>query len=174
MRAQLAALDPQGRAARSQAIADKLFQLPAVRQASVVLFYYSFNGEVETPPMMRRAQQAGQQIALPWMQPEARRLVPCLVEDLEQDVEVGPYGIRQPGPSRRRPIALQAIGAIVVPGLAFDGAGHRLGRGLGYYDRLLQEVPPTAARIGVAFDFQLVPALPTAAHDATMTAVVTG
>ena len=75
----------------------------------------------------------------------------------------GPYGVRQP--SARTGVSLSKLDVVVVPGVAFDRRGNRLGRGKGYYDRFLKKLPKKTHRIGLAFDFQILPAMPVSRHD---------
>jgi 5-formyltetrahydrofolate cyclo-ligase len=82
----------------------------------------------------------------------------------------GRFGIRQPAPGRRP----EEPDLVVVPGLAFTGAGNRLGRGAGYYDRFLSMIPPTTFKIGVCFEFQKVAEIPCQPHDVRMDVVVEG
>jgi 5-formyltetrahydrofolate cyclo-ligase len=84
---------------------------------------------------------------------------------------LGPLGALEP-PAGAPEVARDAIECVLVPGIAFSPDGHRLGRGGGYYDATLAAMP-RAARVGVAFDLQLVAALPAEAHDARLDALVT-
>jgi 5-formyltetrahydrofolate cyclo-ligase len=81
----------------------------------------------------------------------------------------GRFGIREP----RTGLTPERLDLIVVPGLAFTAAGHRLGHGAGFYDRFLSALPPTTVKIGVCFEFQLLPEIPHESHDALVDAVVT-
>lgn len=88
------------------------------------------------------------------------------------DLERGVFGVWVP--KEEMPMVdAAALNVIFTPGLAFDTAGHRLGRGRGYYDRLFANPQVKARRIALGFDLQMVDAVPVAAHDATMHAVIT-
>lgn len=160
----LALLRRQGekeRRTKSAAILRRLFQRPEFERASLVLFYASFDGEVDTFEMMRRAQKLGKRIALPYVVRKHTTMIPVIVESLDKDLETGPYGIRQPKePTGDRRADLSEIDLVIVPGVAFDRHNNRLGRGLGYYDRFLQKMPSCTPSIGLAFDFQIVDHLP--------------
>lgn len=145
---------------KSKIILQKLFATMEFQQASVILFYASFNGEVETHDMIKQAQRLGKKIALPTIIKSQKKLIPCLVENLEEELIRGPYGIEQPRDEHLRPLDLEQIDLAVVPGLAFDKDNNRLGRGQGYYDRLLKDFPPDIPAFGLAFDFQVVERLP--------------
>ena len=86
------------------------------------------------------------------------------------ELDFGRFGIREPAPGPQ----LEKLDLIVVPGLAFTVTGNRLGRGAGYYDRFLATVPTTTLKVGVCFEFQLVPQIPSESHDVMMDFVVHG
>ena len=86
------------------------------------------------------------------------------------ELVLGRFGIREPAPGPQ----LEKLDLIVVPGLAFTVTGNRLGRGAGYYDRFLATVPTTTLKVGVCFEFQLVPQIPSESHDVIMDVVVHG
>src|SRR5262249_50098992 len=104
----------------------------------------------------------------------ARRLALHQVRDLERDLRAGTWGIREPDPTRCQTVAPVAIDFVLVPGLAFDPDGGRVGYGAGYYDRLLGEWPePLPPLVAAAFDLQVVPVVPMAATDHRVDLVVT-
>jgi len=148
------------RVTKSLAIKHKLFQRQEFQKAQTILFYASFNGEVETFEMMREAQKLGKTIGLPRVVEDRKHMVPLSVVSLEQDLERGAYGILQPKADQKRELPLDSLELVIVPGVAFDSKNHRLGRGGGYYDRFLSELPRDIPTVGLAFDFQIVEALP--------------
>ncbi len=156
-----------GAAARGHLIA-----LAPYRSAATVLWYVSMPSELATVPGIEAALADGKRVAVPW----------CDGDDLGLwrleavgELEPGTWGIPEPPPARRgepaRRIAPEAIDLVVVPGLAFDRRGRRLGHGKGYYDRLLARSP--AVRAGLCFDAQVFPEVPAGPHDAVMDWVVT-
>ena len=163
----------EDRATKSELIKGRLFADPEFQCSTTVLFYASFAGEVETFTMMKQSQTLGKKIALPVIMLKTQTLIPYLANNLEEDLESGPYGIRQPRVSQASPLRLEDIDLAVVPGVAFDRRHHRLGRGGGYYDRLLASLPQETPSIGLAFDFQIVTDLPSQEHDIPVTRVIT-
>ena len=95
------------------------------------------------------------------------------VRSLRSGLRRGAYGILEPKKESCKPLDLSALDLVLVPGIAFDKKNHRLGRGLGYYDRFLQNLPSHIPTIGLAFDFQVVPRLPhLQVHDAQLSHVI--
>jgi 5-formyltetrahydrofolate cyclo-ligase len=141
---------------KSFKIAKKLFSLKEFLKAKTVLFYLSTDGEVDTLRMIKDALKQGKRVAVPVVQWARREMFPSVVRDLEKELKTGPYGIRHPKEEYIRPIPLEHIDLVVLPGLAFDEAGNRLGRGMGYYDRFLSRLPKDTPTVGLAFDFQLI------------------
>lgn len=172
--ARLRAQEASQRASKSSIIGKKLFALPIFRQSNVVLFYAAFDGEVDTFDMMKQTQQYGKRIALPRVNPTEHRLRPTYIDGPLELLAKGPFGIQEPVEACLEILDLHEIDLVIVPGVAFDKANHRLGRGGGYYDRFLGTLSQKTATIGLAFDFQIVPALPCQeAHDIPVWKVLT-
>jgi 5-formyltetrahydrofolate cyclo-ligase len=161
----------QERQDKSHRIAEQLFALPAFQKANTVLFYASMPGEVETFAMITRAIQLKKRVALPVILRDQRNMIPTLTDSIE-DLHSGPYNIRQPRLDASKSLDVHTLDAVIVPGLAFDKANNRLGRGAGYYDRFLSGLPQTTAKIGIAFDFQMVDCLPTEEHDVPLDLII--
>ena len=157
---------------KSRIIQRKLFALPAMREAKTILFYASFDGEVETLDMMRQAQRLGKTVALPRVDRRQRSMQPACVASLDHDLIPGAYGIAQPN-QYCRVIGIEALDMVIVPGVAFDRRNNRLGRGQGYYDRFLADLSSEIPAIGLAFDFQMLDRLPNQqAHDRPVSCVL--
>jgi 5-formyltetrahydrofolate cyclo-ligase len=158
---------------KSSTIARKLFLSKEFRKAKTVLFYLSFDGEVDTTRMIKHAIQKGKRVAVPVMRKEGREIVPSELRDFDEELVKGPYGIAHPKAEYIRPITLGSIDLVIVPGLAFDEAGYRLGRGQGYYDRFLSRLPRRIPTIGLAFKFQMTDDFPPSEpHDFSVTKVL--
>jgi 5-formyltetrahydrofolate cyclo-ligase len=163
----------EDRLRKSAEISAKLFRDPDFANSKTVLFYASFKGEVETFDMMRQALKDGKRIALPRVDVKTHEIIPKLVTSLEEDLEYGPYNIQQPKQDVAQDIDIRQIDLVVVPGVAFDRKNHRLGRGVGYYDRFLVKFPQGIPLVGLAFDFQVLATLPIEPHDLSVTRIVT-
>ena len=162
----------EARLKKSLSILKKLFALPEFKCAKTVLFYASFDGEVETLEMIKQSLTLGKKIALPNIYTKTKEIIPTYVDDLKEDLVLGPYGIKQSRNSHLKPVDLDEIDFSIVPGVAFDADNYRLGRGAGYYDRFLVRLSKHTPSVGLAFDFQMVLRLPRQEHDVPMTTVI--
>ena len=163
----------EDRLKKSWVIADKLFSMREFVEAKMILFYASFDGEVETFEMMKQAQRLGKKIALPASIKIQKKIIPTLIENLDEDLQIGVYGIKEPRDVQSKSVDFRQIDLIIVPGVAFDRENNRLGRGEGYYDRFLRDIPAYTPAFGLAFDFQIVNRLPYIdAHDMKLSRVI--
>jgi len=166
------ALDPEVRAAAARAITRGLLALPTFPSARTVLLTVAFRTEWDTLPLVAAALSAGKVVAVPRVNPGSRMLELHRVTDPAAEIAPGFQGIPEPRPECA-PVAAEAIDWVLVPGVAFDRAGRRLGYGGGYYDRLLPLLRPTVARVAGAYELQLVDRIPAAPHDLAVDVIVT-
>lgn len=143
-----------------------LAEHPSYQASSVIYGYLPYNQEVRTVPMLRRAIAEGKRVAVPKVYGEEMRFI--YLEDLEQ-VAPGYAGI--PEPVADGPVADDPRALVLMPGLAFDREGHRIGYGGGFYDKFLQREPnhPTLA---LCYEFQLLEHLETEDHDIPVACVL--
>lgn len=160
------------RDAASRSIAATLAERADFRRAHTILLTLPFGSEWDTRPLAAEALAEGKAVALPRVNLERRMLDTCVVGDLERDVAPGYHLIPEPR-AHCELIDPAAIDWALVPGVAFDPAGRRLGYGGGYYDRLLPLLRTDAQRIAGAFDVQIVERVPAAPHDLAVRAVIT-
>jgi 5-formyltetrahydrofolate cyclo-ligase len=146
---------------KSQIIKNKLFRNRVFKKAKIVMFYMSFGGEVNTADMIKAAQKLGKTVVVP-VCGRNRIMRPCALKEKGALLQ-GPYGILEP--AIKKPVSLKSLDLVIVPGLAFDKKCRRLGRGKAYYDRFLKRIPDNLVSIGLAFDFQILPFVPTTNTD---------
>jgi 5-formyltetrahydrofolate cyclo-ligase len=158
----------EDRLRKSLLILDQLFAVPEFRNSKTMLFYSSFDGEVDTQEMIKQALLMGKTVALPMILKSEKQIIPLVADNLNS-LEAGPYGIKQPRYDVNNTLDPRDLDICLVPGVAFDRAHHRLGRGAGYYDRFLAALPNDTPPIGLAFDFQVLERLPVEAHDIPLT-----
>lgn len=142
---------------RSANVEDKLWTLPLFRQARRIMGFYPLAGEPDLRRLMKRLLRE-RELFLPVIDKQNSMLFPYPVTDLESLTE-GPYGTRQPKVHGTH--IPHEVDCVLVPGVAFNPSGDRLGRGKGYYDRFLATLPQSVVTIGVCFSCQLVDNLPT-------------
>jgi 5-formyltetrahydrofolate cyclo-ligase len=165
-------LDGRARAEDSAAIAQRIAGLSSFRSAGCVVLTLAFRSEWDTRPLLHDALARGAAVALPRVNEATRMIELHRVRDASGDIAPGYRGIPEPLGSLPRVDPAQ-VEWILVPGVAFDMRGRRLGYGGGYYDRLLPLLPPQATRIAGAFEVQLVQSIPAAPHDLTVHAIAT-
>ena len=163
---------PAARAAAATAIAARIATLPSFRDARALLLTLPFRSEWDTAPLVHLALHAGRTVAVPRVDPLARMLTLHAITDIGRDVVAGYQGIPEPAPHCAA-VPLHAIDWVLVPGVAFDTEGRRLGYGGGYYDRLLPLLDPRVARVAGAFEVQVVERVPAAPHDLRVEILVT-
>lgn len=164
------ALTDELRATASATIArDTATLLADLAPGAIVALYAPKGSEVDTTSIDASARARGLRIAYPRVVDGDRRL--ALHEVTRDELVAGRFGLREPR-SDAPAIELPAVSAFVIPGLAFDRAGGRIGWGRGYYDATLA-FAPAALRIGLAFECQLVESIPRDPHDAQLHYVVT-
>ena len=155
-------------AALSEEICSKVSTSAWWQEAGTLLLYYPLADEVDVRPLIQEAYRNGKCVLLPV----------CKGDDLElhlyegeESLAHGAFGIMEPTGPLFAPENYPDIQLALVPGMAFDRVGHRLGRGRGYYDRLLPQL--AAARLqGICFPFQLLDEVPSDTHDIAVHEVV--
>jgi 5-formyltetrahydrofolate cyclo-ligase len=154
---------------KSKAVSNKLLRTKEFKKAKTVMFYIALSGEVNTEEMISIAKKLGKIVAVPVCKRVGLSIKPCIL-DGHGGMRKGPYGVVEP--AVKRPVRIRDLNLIIVPGLAFDKKGNRLGRGKGYYDRFLSSLPKDTPSIGLAFDFQILPSVPTVSHDVSVSKVL--
>ena len=172
MRKLLADLGPESRHDASAAACLRLAALEAFRHASVVMLYMPLPTELDLTAAAIRCYRQGKTVCVPRADWKGRDMVPVEISSFDDEVmEIDDRGLRTP--REGRPRVLTMIDLVIVPGLAFDTVGNRLGRGGGFYDRFLRRLRRSATTVGFAFDAQIVDAVPADDRDFAMDTIVT-
>lgn len=146
---------------KSSIIKEKLFKTGVFKRAKTIMIFISFGGEVNTKEMISEAKKMGKIVAVPVCK-KRKSMRPSILLDRAK-LMTGLYEIYEP--AIKKFVSLGKLDLVLVPGVAFDKKGNRLGRGKGYYDRFLARLPSKTTSIGLAFDFQILPSLPTTQRD---------
>lgn len=141
-------------------------------QARAIMAFHPFGAELDILPFVEEAMARGQEIWLPRAISSGRRLVPYRYEGPHM-LKRGAYGIWEPDPAIAAAADLHQLDAVLVPGVAFDRQGGRMGYGGGYYDRFLAGLARRPLLVGVAFSMQVVDAVPREPHDILLDGLVT-
>ena len=161
---------PEQNAAASEDLRKHLIGSPYWLSSQRILMFYPLNDEPDIAPLFTQALAAGKTIALPRYNSSLGVYEAALIRNLTEDLVPGRFGVREPS-SNCPAVPLNQLDLTLVPGIAFDASGRRLGRGKGFYDRLLPGT--TGMKLGLAFDWQESDALPAEPHDVELDAVLT-
>ncbi len=162
------AIDPQWAKTASERIAENLLSMAVFQSAGTVALYMAIGGEVNLDALFQKCWDLGKRTCIPVFNAEAK-IYEMAEVTAETKYSTGHFGIREPISST--PYPTNQIDLMIVPGVAFDRKGNRLGRGGGYYDRLLEGF--SGASVAVAFDFQILPKIPADPHDKPVDFLVT-
>lgn len=169
MRACLSAMSAQERIVHSQKLCQVMMLEPIWLKAQSILFFAPLPDEPDVTSLLDDALVRGKQVHLPRHDASADHYTSCRITT-SADLTKGRFGILEPGPHCPA-YSLNQLDFILVPGVAFDLTGRRLGRGKGYYDRLLAEV--RGHKCGVCFQAQIVPSVPVQLHDVRVNSILT-
>jgi 5-formyltetrahydrofolate cyclo-ligase len=156
---------------KSFQIKHRLFSLPWYRTAQNILFYVSYDNEVDTHDMIKESLMNGKTILVP--KTDIQKKTICVSKLISWD-DLSPcaYSILEPREDCIREVPVTSVELLIVPGVAFDLCGNRIGHGMGYYDRLLKTTLQ-AHSIGLAFEYQIIKSIPAEEHDEKVQMIVT-
>ncbi|MGD0649882.1 MAG: 5-formyltetrahydrofolate cyclo-ligase [Verrucomicrobiia bacterium] len=171
MRTRLAALAPADVRSNSAAVWERLSVLPEFVSANWLLVYVSMGHEIDTHGLIQQLPAIGKHACVPKFDDAAQCYVASELKEFVAELEEGKFGILEPKQGAVRLVSADKLDALLVPGLAFDGNGNRVGRGMGFFDRLLREA--RGIKIALAYDFQVLNEVPADAHDVCVDFIVT-
>ena len=170
VREQLKALTEAQRAEASAKARALLAVQARWQNAQSILLFAPLPDEPDLWPLIAEALHAGKLVALPRFDPATKKYLVCQIRNPAEDLVSGQFGIREPN-NYCPTLPLNRLDLILVPGVAFDLHGRRLGRGKGFYDQLLADV--RGQTCGVAFDEQIVADIPMEPHDIPLNCILT-
>lgn len=157
----------------SEKIIDTILKLPVFKRAETVMVYLNFKNEVDSLRMIEESYKAGKKVVIPYCEKETMEIIPSELNDIETEIVKGKNGYLQTKKDCVKPVPLEDIDLIVVPGIAFDKRCYRLGFGAGYYDRFLRKLNFEKPTIGLCYDFQIIHSIPIEGHDVPLDFVIT-
>jgi 5-formyltetrahydrofolate cyclo-ligase len=159
------------RHAKSTTLCGLIAATPEFLAARVIMLYLSTPLEVDTAPLALRAWQAGKTVVVPKVAWDQRRMLPVEITSLHDQMTSTGNGIKEP--IAGRPMPVEFIDMVLVPGLGFTNNGFRIGRGMGFYDRFLAQPDFVGLSCGLAFSEQIVKELPLLDHDVPLSMLAT-
>ncbi|MFC8689144.1 5-formyltetrahydrofolate cyclo-ligase [Brevibacillus porteri] len=156
----------------SREVCDHLLSHNRLADAKAIMAFHPFGDELDILPFLHEAKKRGQDIWLPLTNIAERRLIPYRYTGPHM-LKQGVYGIWEPDPTLAEEADVSKLDAIIVPGVAFDSQGGRMGYGGGYYDRFLATLKKLPFLVGVGYSIQVVEHVPLEPHDVLLDAVVT-
>jgi len=157
----------------SAEIAKKMFALPEYIAAGTIMYFLNFAKEVMTLKMLPQTLAHAKRVVAPKTVAKERRLILSEVLDVVDDLAPGLWDIPEPKAERLRPVVPSEIDFVVVPGVAFDEKGNRLGYGGGYYDRFFAQLREGVPLVAVTFEVQILPTVPVEVWDRRVDLIIT-
>ena len=171
LREMLAAIGEVERHQKSASACSLLAASPEFAAARVVMLFLSSPSEIDTAPLALKSWQAGKTVVVPKVSWDQRRMLPVEITSLNTGMTTTGPGVREPVGGK--PIPVDFIDLVVVPGLGFTATGHRIGRGMGFYDRFLAQPEFLGVSCGLAYEEQIVEQLPVLDHDVPLSMLAT-
>ena len=165
---------PEGEIAeKTRAIEDRLFEFANFLEAKIALLYINSDFEVQTTSIIKRSYAYNKIVVLPAFDPENHEMNLMKVDHFSKDLVPGPRHVPEPNASRCKTVPMDRIDIAIIPGLAFDEKGGRIGTGQGYYDRLIPKLAITTRKVALTFEDQIVAQIPMESHDKHVDIIIT-
>ncbi len=167
------ALEDEILEANTTIIENRLFEFANFLESKIVMLYVNAENEVGTQNIIKRAYEYSKIVVLPAFDAPRSTMKLMKVDNPDKDLAMGPRGILQPDPAKCKTVPLDCIDIAIVPGIAMDEKGGRIGSGDGYYDRIIPDLPMTTRKVGLVFEGQMVPQVPMESHDKHVDIIIT-
>ena len=159
--------------ANTRIIENRLFEFANFLESKIVMLYVNAENEVATQAIISRAYDFNKIVVLPAFNTAKSTMKLMKVDNPKKDLITGPRGILEPNPARCKLVPLDCIDIAIIPGIAMDEKGGRIGSGDGYYDRIIPDLPLTTRKVGLVFEGQLTPQVPMESHDKHVDIIIT-
>ncbi len=158
---------------KQRLIEEQLFDFANFREAEKTLLYISHPREMDMSKILKRCSASPKEIVLPLFNGDSNGAKLYKITDIKKDLRSGPGNILEPDPDRCKPVSMDDIDIALIPGIAFDEKGGRLGIGSGRYDRLMAKLPITARKVACATEAQMTPLIPMESHNKYVDIIIT-
>ena len=169
----VSALSENDKSNKIKLIEERLFSFANFREANIALLYISRYDKFTTTEIVKKSIASNKISVLPAFDDEKREMTLMKVDRIDKDLVIGPSGFLEPDSGHCKIVPHESIDIAVIPGLAFDEKGGRVGVGEGYYDRLIPKLPITTRKVVLAFEEQIVPLVPMESHDKYVDIIIT-
>ena len=169
----ISALAESDIANKIKAIEDRLFEFANFLEAKIALLYVSDVNEVQTRNIISRAYSYNKIVVLPAFDAKTFEMELMKVDQFPQELKPGPRGVPEPNSGRCKIVPIDRIDIAIIPGVAFDEKGGRIGTGRGYYDRLIPKLAITTRKVALTLEEQIIPQVPMESHDKHVDIIIT-
>ena len=169
----LAALSDKEIKDKTQRIEKRLFEFANFLEANIVLLYINSNCEVNSRKIIKRCLNYKKIVILPAFVTTKYEMKLMKIDNLDTDLTLGPRKKLEPDPNQCNIVPIECIDIAIIPGVAFDEKGGRIGSGDGYYDRLIPKLSITTRKVALTFEDQIVPQIQMEAHDRHVDIIIT-
>ena len=158
---------------KTKEIETKLFEFANFLEARTALLYVDGDLEVQTSEIIKKTIEYNKVVVLPAFDPETLEVALLKVDSPERELKPGPRGVLEPDPTLCKIVPIDRIDIAIIPGIAFDEKGGRIGTGRGYYDRLIPKLAITTRKVALTFEEQILPQVPLESHDKHVDIIIT-
>jgi len=169
----LTELTDQETAEKTEAIENRLFEFANFLESKIVLLYLNNTSEVDTRKILKRAYQYNKIVVLPVFGDNRPGVKLYKIDDIKSDLKAGPGGVIRPDINRCKRVPIDRIDIAIIPSIALDEKGGRIGTGRGNYDRLIPKLAITTRKVSLALEDQIVPQIPMESHDKHVDIIIT-
>jgi 5-formyltetrahydrofolate cyclo-ligase len=169
----LAALSDKVIKDKAQRVEKRLFEFANFLEANIVLLYINSHCEVNSLNIIERCLNYNKIVILPAFVSTKYEMKLMKIDNLDTDLTLGPRNILEPDPNQCNIVPIECIDIAIIPGIAFDEKGGRIGSGDGYYDRLIPKLPITTRKVALTFEDQIIPQIQMEAHDRHVDIIIT-
>jgi 5-formyltetrahydrofolate cyclo-ligase len=170
---QLDTLTQEERSEKTRQVEERLFDFANYLEAKIVILYLNGKLEVTSRHIIEKSFDLNKIVVLPAADPAGTKIALLKVDNLEKDLCIDAAGNPSPDPDRCKRVPIDRIDIALIPGVAFDEKGGRIGMGDGFYDRLIPKLPVTTRKVALAFEDQVLPLVPIEAHDRSVDIIIT-
>ena len=166
-------LPPKTLLNKNTQIETRLFEFANFLESKIALLYVNNSSEVITEQIIKRCFDYNKLVVLPAFDTTNHKIKLFKIDNYDKDLKEGTRGILEPDDARCKAVPIDCIDIAIIPGIAFDEKGGRIGTGDGYYDRLIPKLPITTRKVSLAFENQIIPQVPMESHDKHVDIIIT-